>query len=185
MKGISLMNEFKPLPIQDSHRLINAGNVILISAQSKEKKTITTVAWHMPVSNNPKLLSCALANKRYSLELIKESKSFCINIPDFSMLDTVIFCGTYSGRTVDKCKEAHLTALPCSDIDGFFIAECVAYIECQLYSMVEAGDHTIVIGQVTCAHAKIHCFTPDGVIDINKVQLIHHLGGTHFGILKN
>jgi hypothetical protein len=51
--------------------------------------------------------------------------------------------------------------------------------------MIEAGDHTIVVGTVTGAMAQKHLFTPDGVIDINKVQLIHHLGGTHFGILKS
>ncbi|MGQ9842864.1 MAG: flavin reductase family protein [Spirochaetota bacterium] len=179
------MSDFVAIPIQDSHRLVNSGNVILISVQSQKRRTVTTVAWNMPVSNQPKLLSCALANKRYSLELIKEAKCFCINIPEFKLLDAVIFCGTYSGRKVDKCKEANLTAVTCSSIHGFFIDECVAHIECELYSMIEAGDHTIVIGTVTGAMAQKHLFTPDGVIDINKVQLIHHLGGTHFGILKS
>jgi len=179
------MSDFVAISIQDSHRLVNAGNVILVSVQSQEKRTVTTVAWHMPVSSQPKLLACALANKRYSLELIKEAKCFCINIPEFKMLDAVVFCGTYSGRKVDKCKEANLTAVPCSSIHGFFIDECVAHIECELYSMLEAGDHTIVVGTVTGAMAQKHLFTPDGVIDINKVQLIHHLGGTHFGILKS
>ncbi len=179
------MGDFVAIPVQDSHRLVNAGNIILVSVQSKEKRTITTVAWHMPVSSQPKLLSCALANKRYSLELIKESKCFCINIPELKLLDAVVFCGTYSGRKVDKCKEANLTAVTCSTIHGFFIDECVAHIECTLYSMFEAGDHTIVLGEVVSAMAKEYLFTPDGVIDINKVQLIHHLGGTHFGILNS
>lgn len=179
------MGDFVAIPVQDAHRLVNAGNIILVSVQSKEKRTVTTVAWHMPVSSQPKLLSCALANKRYSLELIKESKCFCINIPELKLLDAVVFCGTYSGRKVDKCKEANLTAVACSTTDGFFIDECVAHIECTLYAMFEAGDHTIVLGEVTSAMAKEYLFTPDGVIDINKVQLIHHLGGTHFGILKS
>ncbi len=179
------MSDFIQIAIGDAHRLINAGNVILLSVQAHMKRTITTVAWHMPVSNQPKLLSFALANKRYSLELIKESQCFCVNVPEFKMLDTVVFCGTYSGRNVDKCKEANVTVCPCPTIDGFYINECAAYIECRLYSMIEAGDHTIVIGNVSGAMAKEYCFTSDGVININKVELIHHLGGTHFGILKS
>lgn len=178
------MNKFQSIPVHDSHRLVNAGNVIMISAKSTIKQTVTTVAWHMPVSSHPKLISCALAHKRYCLEIIHEAECFCINIPDYSLLDAAVFCGTYSGRTVDKCSEAHLTTMQCSSIDCFYINECIAYIECSLYSCIEAGDHTIVIGEVKEAKAKDFCFTSDGVIDISKVQLIHHLGGSHFGILK-
>ncbi len=178
------MSNFINIPIKDSHRLLNAGNVILVSAQKGDKRTITSVAWQMPVSGSPKLVSIALGHKRYCLELIKHSNCFCINIPDVKLIDAVNYCGTYSGRDVDKCKEAKLTPIKCSTIECFYINECVGFLECEVHKLVEAGDHTIVIGEVKAASAVDGLLTPDGVFETEKFQIINHLGGNYFAELK-
>ncbi|MCP4132811.1 MAG: flavin reductase family protein [bacterium] len=172
------------LPIKDSHRVINPGPVILVSSGNEEARTISTIAWHMPVSSSPKLVGVALAHKRYTLELIKQSNCFCVNVPDHKILEQVVFCGTYSGRKIDKYKETGLTPAACKAIGGFYVDECVAHIECEVAELIEAGDHTIVLGKVVEAYTNEELITQDGVIDINKVELIQHLGGSHFGTLK-
>jgi len=171
------------IPLKDAHRLINPGPVVLITAKYGEKATISTVAWHMPVSSWPKLVAISLAFKRFTLELIEQSQSFTINVPVYSQLKQVTFCGTYSGRNVDKLTEAGYTSKPCTTIDSFFLEECVAHMECSVHSITDTGDHKIVVGEVQSAFADEHLFNEQGVIDINRVHLIHHLGGTHFGIL--
>ena len=171
------------IPIKDSHRLINAGPVILVSAEWQGASTITTVAWHMPVSSSPKLVSVALANKRFSLELLRESQNFCINIPDYSLLDKVIFCGTYSGRGRNKFSEAGLTPEKSELISAPYIKECVAHIGCRLERIMDVGDHSIVVGEVVEAFSEDLVLNPDGVVDIQRVSLIQHLGGSHFGTI--
>ncbi len=172
------------IPLADSHRIINPGSVILVSAHSNNFKTISTIAWHMPVSSWPKLVAISLANTRYSLKLIVESQEFCINLPDYSLLDKVIFCGTYSGKEVDKFSETGFTPMRCKSISSSYIEECVAHIECKLFSIFEGGDHQIVVGEVKAAYANENLFNSDGVIDITRISLIHHLGGSHFCVLK-
>jgi flavin reductase (DIM6/NTAB) family NADH-FMN oxidoreductase RutF len=171
------------IPVKDAHRLINAGPVVLVASQYGGKATISTVAWHMPVSSWPKLVAVSLALKRFTLELLEQSESFSINIPVFSQLKQVTFCGTYSGRNVDKLAEAGYTTRPCSSINSFFLDECVAHMECSVQSITETGDHKIVVGEVKSVFADENLFNEQGVIDINRVHLIHHLGSTHFGIL--
>ncbi|MEM7816616.1 MAG: flavin reductase family protein, partial [Candidatus Aenigmatarchaeota archaeon] len=90
-------------------RLLNPGEVIMITSAYKEKVTITTCAWQMPLSKEPPLVAVALAKKHFSSELILKSKEFAINIPDWSLLDKLIYCGSISGRTVDKFKETNFT----------------------------------------------------------------------------
>lgn len=178
------MDEFISVPIRLSHRLLNAGNIVLVTAKWIDNSTITTVAWHMPVSGTPKLISIALGHERYCLELIKKSKSFCINIPDIKLIEAVKYCGSNSGRNVDKWKETNFTPKNCSSINCFFIEECPAHIECELHKLYDAGDHTIVIGKVNEAKARKNFFTRDNVIDIEKFQLISHLGDEYFATLK-
>jgi flavin reductase (DIM6/NTAB) family NADH-FMN oxidoreductase RutF len=178
------MVEKVDIPIADSERIISPGSVILVSTGLDDIHTISTIAWHMPVSSWPKLVAISLANTRYSLQLIVESQEFCINLPDYSLLDRVVFCGTYSGKEVDKFSEAGFTPMRCRSISSSYIQECIAHIECTLFSIFEAGDHKIVVGEVKSAYANENLFNSDGVIDISRVALIHHLGGSHFCMLK-
>lgn len=171
------------IPVKDSHRIINPGPVVLVSASHGDASTIATVAWHMPVSSWPKLIALALAAKRYTLELVEASGCFCVNLPDYSLLERVVFCGTYSGRDIDKFRETGFTPVPCGKIPTLGIGECVAHIECRLNDVLTAGDHRIVVGEVVAAGAEENLFNRDGVIDITRVRLIHHLGGSHFGVL--
>ncbi|MDY6932728.1 MAG: flavin reductase family protein [Spirochaetota bacterium] len=172
------------IPVSESHRIINAGSVILITATTANLSTITTVAWHMPVSGSPKLLGLSLGFERFSLKIIEESKSFCINLPELSMLNEVIYCGTHSGRDVDKLAKTGLTSSKCKIIDAYYIEECVGHIECLVYKMYDSGDHKVVIGKVIASYVNKNLFNDNGVIDISRVKLIHHLGGSQFGILS-
>ena len=172
------------IPVKDSHRIINPGPVILLTASHGDSTTISAIAWHMPVSSYPKLVALALANKRYTLELIEKSGCFCINLPDYSLLEKVVFCGTYSGRDVDKFRETSLTPGPCLTIGTPCIDECRAHLECRVVQNIEAGDHHIITGEVLRACADENVFDQNGILDPGRIELIHHLGGSHFGILR-
>ena len=171
------------IPIELSNRIINAGSVILLSATHNRETTISTIAWHMPVSKFPNLIALSISKKGYSLELLSKSGEFCINLPDISMFDAVKFCGSHSGRDIDKFEETGLTPLECKQISTFYIDECLAHMECKLHKIDKLGDHTIVIGEVLTSYIDDAFFNNDSVIDVENVSLIHHFGGNHFGTL--
>ena len=48
----------------------------IVTAQSKGKRNAMAVAWHMPITFNPPLYGVAISPKRFTYQLIAESKEF-------------------------------------------------------------------------------------------------------------
>lgn len=161
-------------------RLINCGELIVVTAAHKDKATATTCAWHLPLSRKPPLVGVALSKKHFSSELIKESKEFIINIPDWSLLDKVIMWGSFSGRERNKFKEANIEPQRANILrNAPRINECVGSIECSLHKVNEIGDHYLFCGEIVYAEAVQDCFLND-FWDTAKVDLIFHLGSKFF-----
>lgn len=80
---------YKKLELNECIRLLNTGAVVLLCAQCEAGKTITPVAWNMPVNDEPPVAAVALDGSHFITKLILESKEFCICIPDMEMLDMV------------------------------------------------------------------------------------------------
>lgn len=167
------------VPLNKANRLINSGQVILVSSCYKDKSNIITLAWNMPLSHKPPLLGISIAKAHLSAELIRKEEEFIVNVPQFDLLDKVIFCGTHSGRDVDKFKEARLTPQKANRlVKTPLIAECIGYLECYLRDIKEVGDHILFIGEVIYASAEQGLFSE--IWNVDKVKLIYHLGGRFF-----
>jgi len=175
--------KMEKIDVKDSHRLINAGSVILISCRYNEMKTVTPIAWHAPVSGSPKLFGVAVAKKHFSMELIERSGSYCINLPEYSLLEQVKYCGSVSGRNTDKFTESGLTYADCTDIDNIYIPECIARIECEIQEIIPLGDHNLAVGLVRSAWCNEGTMTDNETVDIRKYSLVQHLGGEFFGTI--
>jgi len=168
------------VPISKANRLINSGNVILVSAQYRDKANIITIAWHCPVSSQPPALAIAVGKSRFSAELIKKSGEFIVNIPSWSLFDAMLYCGTHSGRDVAKFPKTKLTPeKPVKLLRPPRIKECIGSIECALIDTKAIGDHIIFLGEVIYAEAEADLFK-DGIWDTGKAELIYHLGGDRF-----
>ncbi len=169
----------KEVSLIRANRLINSGGVVLVTSGYEKKKNIITLAWDMPLSHKPPLCAVSIATRHYSTELIKKSGEFAINVPSLELLDKVIFCGTHSGRDVDKFKEAQLIAERANKLKNTpLISECIGHLECVVEEEKEAGDHILFIGEVVYASAEEKFFTE--FWDVNKTKLIYHLGGKVF-----
>lgn len=168
--------------VTSPNRLINYGPVILVSSQHEDKRSIITLAWQMPVSHNPMLLAIAVGKTRFSHGLISESREFVINVPTWDLLAKVKFCGTHSGKNVDKFTECGFTAVV-SELKTPLIQECFGNIECRLRHEYDTGDHTIFVGEAVKAWVD-EGIVKDGVVDIDRVKTIHHLGGDNFAWLS-
>lgn len=162
------------VPLEKANRLINHGPVILVTSAYRDKKNIITLAWHTPVSHKPKLLAICIYKKHFSHELIEKTKEFVINLPTFELLKQTHYCGTVSGRKVDKFQKAGLTPLPAHKVKAPLIKECIAHIECRVIKIFPGGDHSIFLAEVLYASAEKGVFK--NTLDIIKAKTIHHLG---------
>jgi len=175
----------KNIPLSHSTYLINHGPAILVSvfednSQKASKANIITLAWQMPVSHHPKLVAISISPKRFSHQLIKKAGEFVINVPPRELLPQVHFCGTVSGREVDKFSQAHLTPVPSLHLKSPLIKECLGHLECKLYKEIEAGDHTLFVGEIIEALAEERFFDQRWKTEENSFSTIHHLGGVFY-----
>ena len=169
----------KQLPKDKANRIINSGQVVLVSCAYKDKANIITLAWNTPLSHKPPLLGISVARTHLSSELISKSKEFIVNVPGFDLLKSVVYCGSHSGREVDKFKEASLTPEKANRlIKTPMIKECIGHVECYLRDIKEVGDHFLFIGEAIYACAKEDLFKETWQVD--KAKLIFHLGGGFF-----
>jgi flavin reductase (DIM6/NTAB) family NADH-FMN oxidoreductase RutF len=176
------MSAKTPVNINNAYRLLHPMHTVLVSCVGKAgKPNITTMAWAMPTSGNPPLVAISLAPGRHSHSLIVESGEFVVNIPTLELLQAVLACGSFSGRSFDKFKKANLTAIPGKKVKAPAIRECIAHLECEVQDQLTTGDHTIFVGKILEAYADMGVFTES--YNLQKAKMLYHVGGNNFAIL--
>jgi flavin reductase (DIM6/NTAB) family NADH-FMN oxidoreductase RutF len=169
--------------LSSATRLLHPMHTVLVSCIGKAgKPNITTMAWAMPTSANPPLIAISLAPGRHSHSLIEESQEFIVNIPTLELLQAVLACGAFSGRSFDKFKKANLTAMPGKKVKAPAIRECIAHIECTVEDQFKTGDHTVFVGKIVEAYADMGVFTES--YDLKKAKMLFHAGGNNFAVLE-
>lgn len=119
-----------------------------ILGKEVHKDNIFALTWHTPLSFAPKLFGIIVGRERFSHEMIKKSKSFCVNFISIDNEEDLLFCGRNSGRTVDKFEKTALERDECEAIDCPRIKNSLGYLECELIDEKKIGDHTLFIGKV-------------------------------------
>lgn len=126
--------------------------VVLATTQHNGKRNIITLGMVHVFSFKPPLVGIGIAPGRHSYSLIKESREFVLSIPGKEIVNAVQYCGTKSGRDVDKFMEAKLIPVQGETVKAPLIKECPVNLECKIVKEVEAGDHTWFIGEVKKVH---------------------------------
>jgi len=124
-----------------------------------------TAGWVGVACSEPPMISLAIRPSRFSYDLIKASGEFVINIPTANILKEVDYCGTYSGRHVDKFQRAGLTPLLASRVRPPLIEECPVNLECIVRESLRLGTHELFIGEVLVVSAD-----PAIIVDRGKQQ---------------
>ncbi len=145
--------------------------VVMVSCSNGTKDNIITLAWVGTVCSNPPLISISIRPSRYSHELISASKEFVINIPDEKMIEACDFCGTKSGRNIDKFKELGLTKEKGFIVNTPLIKECPINIECKVRQIIHLGTHDMFIGEVVSVNADEEVIYSDGCSEIDKKNI--------------
>ena len=145
----------KTIEIEDFiHAVYPMHTYLLTSIDKNEKTNIITIDWLTVLSRNPPLVGVAVSPKRYTHKLITSSKEFIVNVPDISMVDETLACGTLSGKNVDKFKKLGLKKLPSKTLKTHIIKGCIAFVECKVIDFKKYGDHTFFVGSIQASYAK-------------------------------
>lgn len=104
-----------------------------LTVKDGEKINIMSIGWAtFGVIWNKPMLMVAIRKSRYTYELMNNAKDFTVSVPvNVDLRKALKYCGTYSGRDVNKAKECNLTFKKANKVDSPIIAECDYHYECK------------------------------------------------------
>lgn len=174
------------IPVSNPEILVYCHPVSLVTSRHKEKRSVFSVSWLSPVSRNPAQVMLSVAKNRFSLELIRASNCFVINIPTADQLKEVIYCGNVSGRDKDKFLERNYRTTV-TENGNIILDDCVAFLECRVIHVFEVSDHFLVVGEVVSCGVEEKFFDAEsGVLKLGKngVRLISYIGSGKYASIE-
>ena len=115
-------------------RLYHGG--ILVTVKAGDKMNPITIGWGtIGIQWGKPLFQIYVRECRYSKSMLDEAREFTVNVPlerSERTKEILAFCGTKSGRDVDKCAELKLTLMDSEKVAAPAIGELPLTLECKV-----------------------------------------------------
>ncbi len=149
---------------------------VIVTAQAKGKGNAMAVAWHTPISFSPPLYGVSISTKRFTYQLIVDSREFGVNFLPFAQAELVASVGGSSGGEVDKFQRFNITTDKSIKTAAPILKDAYAAFECKLIDDRGYGDHRLLVGEVVAVHLLKEAFTLGETLDLDKVSPTLYLG---------
>ncbi len=98
-----------------------------------DKVNVMTASWGMVgVMWGKRVVMLPVRQSRYTKEFIDKTGEFTLSIPFDKMQKELTFCGTKSGREVDKFEALGMEKVKADKVDTYKVGGCDAYLECRV-----------------------------------------------------
>jgi flavin reductase (DIM6/NTAB) family NADH-FMN oxidoreductase RutF len=129
-----MKKKFTKIPVQELNdnvfRLIGDDWMLITAGKPDHFNTMTAswgtagILWHLPIT------ICFIRPQRYTFEFMEDSEFYTLCFLEDQYRDILQFCGTKSGRDVDKIAETGL--VPVSSPNGsIYYEQCKLVLECR------------------------------------------------------
>ena len=149
---------------------------VVVTAQAGGRDNAMAVAWHTSISLKPPLYGVSISPKRFTYQLIADSKEFGVNFLPLAKAELVASVGGSKGYEIDKFQRFNIardkpvkTAVP-------ILKDAYAAYECKLVDDRGYGDHRWLVGKIVAVHRLREAFTPEETLDLEKVSPILYVG---------
>jgi len=153
--------------------------VVMVSCGDMNKSNITTIAWTGIINSEPPMVYVSIRQTRKSYEIIKQTGEFVINIPDSKLVWETDFCGTKSGKNVNKFEEARLTKIQAQKISAPLIKECPINLECKVIEIKKLGTHDMFIAEIVSVNCDERYVSENGTINFKEANLLTYGGNKY------
>lgn len=118
--------------------------LLLVSADAAGQPNVMTIGWGNPgvIWSRP-IFVVLVRPSRYTFGNIEATGEFVVSVPDDDMKEACMYCGTESGRDVDKFADCELTPLEAATVSVPLIAECARHYECRVVHRNDVLDAEI------------------------------------------
>lgn len=155
---------------------------VLITCKDKDKENVFTVAWTGTICSDPAMTYISVRKERYSYDIIKNSKVFCINLTTRELAYATDYCGVKSGRNENKFKKLNLETEIASVIDVPMIKKSPVTIECKVEEIKELGSHDMFIAKVVAVNVDEKYIDETGRFDMEKCDLMAYSHGKYYSL---
>ncbi|MCS7197100.1 MAG: flavin reductase family protein [Candidatus Bipolaricaulota bacterium] len=156
------------------HHYPKLATVVTVKAEGRENAL--AIAWHCALSFNPPLYGVAISPKRFSYELILESKEFAINFLPIESVKLIAAVGRTSGREFNKFERFQIATAKPMKISAPILGDAYAAYECKLVAHHTYGDHEWFVGEVVATHYLKEAFDAHEVLNVEKIKPAFYLG---------
>lgn len=105
-----------------------------LTVKDGEKINTMTISWgNIGFEWNKPIFTALVRKSRYTHDFLDNTNEFTISIPsDKSLQEALVFCGTKSGRDVDKFEKCRLVISEGKTVNTPVIANCGYIYECKV-----------------------------------------------------
>ena len=127
IKEISFNDKLKEMLNQ-----INKGAFLTVT--DGEKTNTMTIGWgNVGIVWSKPIFMVAVRYSRYTYNLLEKATDFTVSIPiEKDLKKELAYCGTYSGKDVDKFKECNLNIKEGRKVASPIIGDCELHYECKV-----------------------------------------------------
>lgn len=152
----------------------------IVTARAGGRDNAMAVAWHTAISLSPPLYGVSISPKRFTCQLIIESKEFSVNFMPFKAAELVAAVGGSKGAEVDKFRRFSIAQDRPLKVGAPILKEAYAAYECTLVEHKTYGDHEWLVGEIVATHFMEEAFTSEQVLDLNKMEPVLYLGAEFY-----
>ena len=118
-------------------------NGAFLTVRAAEKCNTMTIGWGLlGVCWRKPILTVAVRDSRYTFQLMETAVDFTVTMPSGNLRDEIFYCGTKSGRDVDKFTECGLEMAPGREVNSPIIHTPGLHVECKIvYKSAMAAEH--------------------------------------------
>ncbi|MDD3846729.1 MAG: flavin reductase family protein [Syntrophorhabdaceae bacterium] len=143
----SVFQEIKPENIGHNPFKLIGRDWMLITAGTKDSFNTMTGAWGgLGIMWNKRVAVCVVRPNRYTYEFMERSGSFSLSFFDEQYRDALTYCGTKSGRDVNKVAQTGLT--PVFGEDTIYFAQASLVIECRKVYYQDIEPRNFLAGEM-------------------------------------
>jgi len=152
--------------------MLGNGGLLLASTKRSSESNLMTIGWGtIGIIWSKAELVVLVRPSRYTYEFIEDSGEFTVNVPTPEIAKFVLFCGTNSGRDVDKLATFDIATTPGQKVSSITIDDCPIVYECRVShkndvipeellgdivpSYYSGGDfHRVYFGEIVGTYAR-------------------------------
>ena len=114
--------------------------------------------------------------ERDTLENIRQTGEFVINVPPSGMEEAVMICARNFPPEVDEFEKAGLQVRPSTKVKPYGIEGCLAWAECVLEEEIAREKFVLIIGKVVHLEADDRFFSEAEGMDYERAMPLGSMG---------